>query len=61
MNNVKYNRSVGLIDLLAVTFIVLKLAGVIHWGWLWVLAPIWGQLVLGIILAILITYMRNRI
>jgi hypothetical protein len=27
---------------LAVIFIVLKLVGVIHWSWLWVLAPIWA-------------------
>lgn len=26
---------------LAVIFIVLKLVGVIHWSWLWVLCPIW--------------------
>lgn len=60
MNNIKYSRSIGFIDLLAVTFIVLKLAGIINWGWLWVLAPIWGQLVLGVILAILVAYARSR-
>ena len=42
-------RSVVLIDLLAVTFIVLKLTGVISWSWWLVLAPLWGQLVLGAI------------
>lgn len=26
---------------LTVIFIVLKLVGVIHWSWLWVLAPMW--------------------
>lgn len=26
---------------LAVIFIVLKLVGVIHWSWLWVLSPVW--------------------
>ena len=27
--------------LLAITFIILKLTGVIGWSWGWVLAPIW--------------------
>lgn len=27
---------------LTVIFIVLKLVGVIHWSWLWVLSPIWA-------------------
>ena len=32
------------LDLLAVLFIGLKLAGLIDWPWLWVLAPLWFQL-----------------
>lgn len=23
-------------------FVTLKLTGVVHWSWLWVLAPLWG-------------------
>jgi len=26
---------------LQIAFIVLKLTGLIHWSWLWVLSPIW--------------------
>lgn len=37
---------------LALTFIILKLTAVIAWGWLWVLAPIWGPLALGTLMAI---------
>ena len=29
------------ITLLAVSFIVLKIANVIDWSWVWVLSPIW--------------------
>lgn len=29
------------LSLLAITFIVLKLCGVIGWAWAWVLAPLW--------------------
>lgn len=38
------NRSsggIGFCGLLSIVFIVLKLCGVIHWSWLWVLAPLW--------------------
>ncbi len=40
----KNGRAVGGITLggtLTVIFVVLKLVGVIHWSWLWVLAPTW--------------------
>lgn len=31
----------NLSTLLLVLFIGLKLAGIIHWSWLWVLCPFW--------------------
>lgn len=58
MNNVQ--RSVGFVDLLAVTFIVLKLVGIIRWSWVWVLAPIWGQFVLIFLLGVWVNYVRSR-
>jgi len=30
--------------LLFITFLVLKLCGVINWSWWWITAPIWGPL-----------------
>ena len=39
----------GFFDALAILFIALKLCGVITWSWLWVLAPIWIQLILAVI------------
>lgn len=39
----------GLGSVLGVVFIVLKLVGVIDWPWVWVLAPFWITLGLGII------------
>ena len=38
--------------LLAIAFIVLKLCHVIDWAWIWVLAPLWLPLVLGILIFI---------
>lgn len=40
----KNGRAVGGMSLggtLTVIFIVLKLCGVLHWSWLWVLCPMW--------------------
>ena len=34
-------KLIGLPTALGVTFIVLKLCGVIDWEWLWVLSPFW--------------------
>lgn len=41
---------VGFTGLLAITFIVLKLTGFIHWSWWWVLSPIWVPLIIAILL-----------
>ena len=35
---------IGLVGLLFITFLVLKLTGVITWSWWWVTAPLWGPL-----------------
>lgn len=43
---------VTLADLLLVTFIILKLCGVITWSWWWVLSPLWISA--GIILVIVL-------
>jgi hypothetical protein len=32
---------IGLPSLLGITFLVLKLTGVIDWPWVWVLSPFW--------------------
>lgn len=44
MANVSSSSSsggVGFVGALTLVFIVLKLIGVIDWGWLWILSPIW--------------------
>lgn len=40
---------VGFLGLLTVAFIVLKLCKVVDWPWLWVLAPTWIPIAIGII------------
>ena len=47
---------IGFTGLLQLTFIILKLVGVIKWSWAWVLAPLWicGAIALVAIVIILI-------
>ncbi len=35
------SSGIGFTGLLTITFIVLKLCGVISWSWWWVLSPLW--------------------
>jgi hypothetical protein len=37
---------IGFTGALTIAFIVLKLCGVIHWSWVWVLAPLWISVLL---------------
>lgn len=39
--NIIDDFSASVIILLSILFGILKLTGVIHWSWLWVLSPIW--------------------
>lgn len=38
----------GVIDILAIVFIILKLTAIINWSWIWVLSPLWISLLIGI-------------
>jgi len=40
------SKGMGFMSCLALIFITLKLVGAISWSWWWVLAPIWGPVVL---------------
>lgn len=44
---------IGFAGALTLIFIVLKLCGVIEWGWLWVLSPIWITILIVIVAVIL--------
>ena len=39
--------------IITLIFIVLKLTGNISWSWIWVLAPMWIDLILAIVLIII--------
>jgi hypothetical protein len=48
MNNNK--GGITLSDTLLIIFVVLKLVGVIHWSWIWVLSPLWISVLLWLII-----------
>lgn len=45
------SSGIGFCDILCVAFIALKICGVINWSWVWVLSPLWIQLI-GIIIVV---------
>lgn len=46
--------NIGFFGLLTIVFITLKLCGIINWGWLWILSPMWISCLVFIILGILL-------
>lgn len=44
--------NVGFTGLLTIVFIALKLIGIINWSWIWVLCPLWIDIVLTVLLLI---------
>lgn len=61
-NNDNNNNGAGVtfLGLLTIAFIVLKLCGVIHWRWLWVLAPLWIPAVIVVVAALIIVFIVKR-
>lgn len=48
------NKSgIGFSGLLTVAFIVLKLCGIINWGWIWVISPLWISALITIVIVII--------
>lgn len=50
----KKSVGLGICDVLAIVFIVLKLLGVVEWSWLWVLSPIWIPILVVLVLSAII-------
>ena len=46
---------IGFWGLLALIFITLKLTGYITWSWVWVLAPLWGGILLGLVVMFIVS------
>lgn len=48
------SKGLGFASVLTLVFIVLKLTGIISWSWVWVLAPLWIDLIITIVITLLI-------
>jgi hypothetical protein len=60
--NSSSNSGIGFFPILGLIFIVLKLTGFIDWSWYLVTLPIWGGLVLSIIILLVVhqIFLRKR-
>lgn len=47
-SNSSSSGGIGVFGLMGVMFIGLRIAGVISWPWVWVLAPFWAPLLLAV-------------
>ena len=54
------SSGIGICGVLTIVFVVFKLIGVINWSWLWVLCPLWINLLLTIIVAVIIVIINKR-
>lgn len=59
MSNNNKRVGLGVYDVLAIVFIVLKLVGVINWSWVWVLSPIWISVIIVLVLYGVIAILDN--
>lgn len=51
-SNSSSSSGIGVLGLLGVSFVILKLIGVITWSWWWVTLPFWGGFALVAIVAV---------
>jgi glycerol uptake facilitator-like aquaporin len=46
--------------MLTVLFVGLKLASVIDWSWIWVLAPLWGSTLATMLLVLVYAFLKGQ-
>lgn len=54
------SSGIGICGVLTIVFIVLKLVGVINWSWLWVLCPLWIDILLTVIVLVIFAIINKR-
>ena len=54
------SSGIGICGVLTIVFVVLKLVGVINWSWLWVLCPLWIDILLTVIVLVIIDIIDNK-
>ena len=58
--NIKVNFDLSVGTILSITFVVLKLIGIISWSWWWIFSPLWVSVIIGLIVLFIfwIKYLR---
>jgi hypothetical protein len=51
---------IGILGLMFLIFMTLKLVGVINWSWWWVTAPLWGGIVLWVLIVLILFFILKR-
>lgn len=54
------SSGIGICGVLTIVFVVLKLVGVINWSWLWVLCPLWINILLTVIVLVIIAIIDDK-
>lgn len=54
------SSGIGICGVLTIVFVVLKLVGVINWSWLWVLCPLWIDILLTVIVLVIVAIIDNK-
>jgi hypothetical protein len=54
------SSGIGICGVLTIVFVVLKLVGVINWSWLWVLCPLWIDIVFAIIVLVIFAIVDRK-
>lgn len=54
------SSGIGICGVLTIVFVVLKLVGVINWSWLWVLCPLWIDILLTVIVLVIIAIIDDK-
>lgn len=54
------SSGIEICGVLTIVFIVLKLVGVINWSWVWVLCPLWIDILLTIIVLVIIAIIDDK-
>ena len=58
--DIKINFDLSVGTILTITFVVLKLIGIISWSWWWVFSPLWISIIINLIVLFVfwIKYLR---
>ena len=59
--NENYKTGVGVLDVLSIVLIVLKCLNLVSLSWLWVLAPFWIQIVIGVVIVVVLEISKARL